>query len=633
MSTEPKLWNLSTLKSARYDASGAVEVDPNNPVVFSIPQFQRSLVWPESKQRDLVASILKGYPMGALLLTEHPQKKAVKLPNGSTVDATVYGIIDGLQRTNAITRHLRESLAFATEEAVEGAEFNAFHAALDAEAGGGIDADALMSSVVGWMSETKVPEPVSGFDFDTLLDSIAESLEITLSGTSKKALKQPANVLIQYIGKRVDISSYQIPVLVYKGPAANLPDIFEKINTAGTILSKYEVFAAAWVTTQVTVNDAEVQAAIARRYKVLEDEGFEVETGAGSIYSLFDYLHGLSQVLGERYPLLFSAAEAKKNNLSGAFPLATLMLGRTLDKMSELHTFFPVDAAGHLDVGAFEQALLESAHLVSDYLEPHLAFKFMSDSEAPAHSELQVVSMIAAVAANLFDHSKGFVDRGSKSVRNKLKKQFQEALPQHYIYDIIRQYWRGSLYTYAAERVWNGSAPSKVYTANVDATSFDAALKTLETEQAAKVSHNRSNVTAFDRVFLKFVYSRKVSVADQAAHKFDVEHWLPIKRLQELTKNTDPWPMGMMGNLGVLTAGSNRRKKDETVSEYLGRKTRKPKPAEITLIKKMLFVPPAEFSIPVGSDGKDAMSRAQYDKVVRKNWNAMCKDLKKHIGL
>ena len=32
MSTEPKLWNLATLKSARYDASGAVEVDSNNPV-------------------------------------------------------------------------------------------------------------------------------------------------------------------------------------------------------------------------------------------------------------------------------------------------------------------------------------------------------------------------------------------------------------------------------------------------------------------------------------------------------------------------------------------------------------------------------------------------------------------------
>lgn len=632
MSTEPKLWNLSTLKSARYDASGNVDVDLNNPVVFSIPQFQRSLVWPESKQRDLVASILKGYPMGALLLTEHAQKKTVTLPNGQTVDATVYGIIDGLQRTNAITSHLRESLAFATEEAVEGVEFNVFHTALDAEVGGGIDADALMSSVVGWMSETKVPEPVSGFDFDTLLDSIAASLEITISDPSKKALKQPASALIQYIGKRVDISNYQIPVLVYKGSPANLPDIFEKINTAGTILSKYEVFAAAWVSTHVTVNDADVQAAIARRYKVLEDEGFEVETGSGHVYSLFDYLHGLSQVLGERYPLLFSAAEAKKNNLSGAFPLATLMLGRALDKMSELHTFFPVDASGHLEVDAFEKALLESAKLVSEYLEPHLAFKFVSDSEAPAHGELQIVSMIAAVAANLFDHTKKFADRGSRPVRTKLKKQFQEALPQHYIYDIIRQYWRGSLYTYAAERVWNGTAPSKVYAKTVDATSFDAALKTLETEQAAKVSHRRSNVTAFDRVFLKFVYSKKVSVADQAAHKFDVEHWLPIKRLQELTKNSDPWPMGMMGNLGVLTAGSNRRKKDETVSEYLGRRTKKPKPAEVALIKKMLFVPVAEFSIKkVG--GKDKMTRAQYDKVVKKNWDAMCSDLKTHVGL
>ena len=54
---------------------------------------------------------------------------------------------------------------------------------------------------------------------------------VTLTQSNVQALKAPANALLQYIGDRVDISAYQIPVLVYKGSPAHLPDIFEKEST------------------------------------------------------------------------------------------------------------------------------------------------------------------------------------------------------------------------------------------------------------------------------------------------------------------------------------------------------------------------------------------------------------------
>ena len=286
MSTEPKLWTLSTLKSARTNGAGKHEVDPSNPVVFTIPPFQRSLVWPEAKQRDLVASILKGFPLGALLLVEYPDKKTVDLPNGTQVAASNYGIIDGLQRTNAIVSHLRASLAFATEEAVSGQAFDDLHAALEQETGEELDATAVMDGVIEWMVETREPDVTKGFDFDTMLTSLATSLVLSLSAAQQSALKPKANALLAHIAGRVDISHLQIPVLVYKGPSAYLPDIFEKINTAGTMLSKYEVYAAAWVSTEVEITNAKVRNAIARRYKRLEDEGFEVETvGTKHIYS------------------------------------------------------------------------------------------------------------------------------------------------------------------------------------------------------------------------------------------------------------------------------------------------------------------------------------------------------------
>lgn len=636
LSTEPKLWTLSTLKSARANAAGEFEVDPANPVVFTIPHFQRSLVWPEAKQRDLVASILKGFPLGALLLVEYPAKKQIQLPNGRTVDASNYGIIDGLQRTNAIVSHLRASLAFATEEAVSGPAFDGLHAALEREMGTRLDATAVMDAVVEWMVETREPDVTKGFDFDTLLTSLTRSLGVPLSAAQQSALKPRANALLSHIAGRVDISHLQIPVLVYKGPSAHLPDIFEKINTAGTMLSKYEVYAAAWVSTEVEVANTKVRSAIARRYKRLESEGFDVETVGGSnIYSLFDYLHGLSQVLGETYPLLFSKKDAVENKLSGGFPLATLMLGHALDKMADLHDLFPEHPTipNRLLVDAFETALFEAAQFVNDVLSPFLAFKFESDGDNPAHGELQIVSMVAAVAVNLRDPNDSFKPRGTKPARKALEKKFKTALPQHYIYDIVRQFWRGSLYTYATERVWSGANPSKSYSVNVDPSSFESALNTLYSEQMASPSHRRSNIKTYQRVFLKFVYSRKVSVQDQAANKFDVEHWLPVKRLQDLTARKEPWAMGIMGNLGVLPRTTNRIKKEETISEYLARTSKRPTPTEVALIKKMMFVPAHSIAFQKDPTGNDKMSQAQYNALVRRNWDAMCRDLKNNIGL
>lgn len=633
MGTEPKLWPLSTLRSARADSNGNLEVDPSNPVVFRIPRFQRSLVWPEEKQRALIASILKGFPFGAMLLVEHDKKRTVTLANGKTVNATEYGIIDGLQRTNAIVEHLRRSLAFATADAVEGTAFDDFHTTLQAELLISVDTEKLMDAVVAWMHATEAPDITAGFDFDTLITEVAAQLSLTLPTSAAAALKPKANALLKHIEKAVDISNLQIPVLVYNGPTEYLPDIFEKINTAGTVLSKYEVYAATWVDSTVPVTRPEITSAISRRYAVLENEGFDVEVSAasGKDFSLFDYLHGLSQYLGERYPNLFSSREAKRNKLSGAFPLATLMLGQPLSEMKNLHNLFP-ESGGKLIVDDFEQALFEAADLLANILKPYLAFKFTSDGESLAHGELQMVSMIASVATHLFDHTKGFQPRGTAAARKRAKKAFELAIPQHYIYDIIRQQWRGSLYTYAAERVWDGTSPAKTYITPVESASFDSALSTALSEQLADASHKRKNVTAADRVVLRFLYSPKVTVQTQAAHNFDVEHWIPVKRIQGMTAGSDPWPMGALGNLGVLPQGPNRIKQDETVTEYLGRTKKPPSPAIAKLVRSMTLVPVASISIPQ-KGGKDAMTRAQYERFVKKSWAAMSKQLKANLGI
>lgn len=633
MATEAQLWYLESLRSARSDELGNLDVDEHKPVVLTIPAFQRTLVWSPEKQRNLIASILKGFPIGAILLVEHAEKKSVTLPSGKTVMATNYGIIDGLQRTNAIVEHLRQSLHFANADVLDGNSFDSFHAALSEYATQELEAEKVTDSVTSWMHETRVPNETAGFDFYTLLTRVVADLELPPPSSADIAwLKPAASALVKHIREAVDISKRQIPVLIYSGPGEYLPEIFEQINKAGTTLTKYEIYAASWVSTTVTVNEPKIRDAIARRYARLTDEGFTVEVDTiGPEYSLFDYLHGLSQYLGELYPRLFSKPEARKNRLTAAFPLATLMFGSALDKMGELETYFP-KVEGRLQVDAFQAALISAVEVVDKILAKHLALQMTGEGDPIAHGELQIVSIIAAVASHLYDHTSGFGERLSSSARSELTKKFSRAIPQHYIYDVLRQQWRGSLYTYAYERVWDKGAPSPTYVQPVEAISFDSALATSLREQLAEVSHSRKNITAADRAFLKFLYSPIVSVSEQSEHKFDIEHWIPVGRIQKMTQGKAPWPIGALGNLGVLPAGPNRIKKEETVDEYLNRSSRKPTPEVASLVRKLILVDPSDLAINK-IDGVDAMTQAQYVAAVSTNWSRMCIRLKTNLAV
>ena len=99
-----------------------------------------------------------------------------------------------------------------------------------------------------------------------------------------------------------------------------------------------------------------------------------------------------------------------------------------------------------------------------------------------------------------------------------------------------------------------------------------------------------------------------------------------------MTKGSDPWAIGALGNLAVLPAGPNRIKKDETVTEYVGRTVKPPKPAVITMIRKMILVRFASVRIPQKA-GADAMTKAQFDAFVKANWAAMTNLLKTNLGL
>ena len=667
MPTESELWCLKDLWSAMNDPS--IGIDSLEPRVFTVPQFQRRLVWPETKKEALIQSILEGYPIGCLLLYRHPLKKTIEIPGGQSIEAEEYGIVDGLQRTDTIVSHLRNTLIQIAPEMLMGLNFDAMHSGLEEQAGQQLLAERVLEVMLNWMKERQSPSD-AGYSPTPLIKRLFE--DVLGKGPDAAAfiqLDQVVKALLDHVKDRVDISEQKIPVLVYTGDKADLPEIFERINTQGTALSKYEVFAATWSYVHVSLDGnyaKEVEEQIELRANKLTDAGFTLADA--DHVTLFDYLDGLSQVIGKKFPMLFSSDKAEAGELSVAFPLATLIHGFSLSDMADLDRIFPVEN-GKVSVSRFEEVLRAALDVVGSALGHRLAFSFDGEGGGIDHAEYQMISLVGAASAALFDPNKGLAERHDMKEKKKTITVLKKTIPQHFLYDAVRRRWRGSLYSYATEDCWsltrtvdlkvsptkqNTATESRVILAPVSALLMRNAMQALGEEQIGKRSTSRQNVSAVERMILRLIFSKLVSVEDQVKYKFHIDHLIPVAMIlgsnptskgsksvikplmSNAERNSGGWPISALGNLSVLPSKVNLKKSAMALGDFM----RKSPSGEFVQnatkdlsADEVAFVEQKAVSIPIDrfapTDGK--MSRINFEATVRDHWNEMSELLIKSV--
>ena len=70
-----------------------------------IPRFQRGKRWKSKQEDKFIDSIRRGYPVGTLLFY-----KTIEQQDGTAKE--VYTLVDGLQRSTAIFRYMKEPMKF-----------------------------------------------------------------------------------------------------------------------------------------------------------------------------------------------------------------------------------------------------------------------------------------------------------------------------------------------------------------------------------------------------------------------------------------------------------------------------------------------------------------------------------------
>lgn len=190
---------------------------------LKIPDFQRSFVWKKQKKVQLLESLFKGFPIGAITLYK---------------DVECYYIIDGLQRINTLTEYLTNPNSIIS--------FRDYYKEIADE----IEKFILKNRISINMSVLKKHIKLWYENLNSLYEFEKFSLlfnYLQQNNTLKKQLDiELVEALQEILVKKIRISDEDIAIIIYSGDKDNLPELFKNINTGSVGLSQYEILQSVW---------------------------------------------------------------------------------------------------------------------------------------------------------------------------------------------------------------------------------------------------------------------------------------------------------------------------------------------------------------------------------------------------
>lgn len=195
-----------------------------------VPMFQRGASWGEDQEKSFIDSVIKGFPVGTMLFYKRIEE-----------NKEIYILVDGLQRGNTIKKYMTNPYKLYLE--------------------GGIP-DEVCKEILGHIGVSpekeylsKIYECITNYIKTSDLSKnpqyyeLAKDISDLFNGGVEPISDIIKTVETFFEEKKVllnEIARTDIPVVVYEGDEDNLPEIFNRINSQGTALDKYEIYAAAW---------------------------------------------------------------------------------------------------------------------------------------------------------------------------------------------------------------------------------------------------------------------------------------------------------------------------------------------------------------------------------------------------
>lgn len=527
---------------------------------IDLPKFQRGISWSAGQQARLISSIRQGFPIGAVLLAKK-----------SGTNESQYSIIDGLQRTTALNRFSEDPRSFiGTADHEFDEDWKEFVRWVGKRFSG---ADVSEADVSSFLHAYLRSVDVADFDTHELYGAIESQFKVAGAALiSDSELRRRAKALFESMRGAFDISQCPIPVILYSGDARHLPDIFERLNSQGVKLSKYQIFAATWQKPFQFHNPELRNATQAFYLSRLEESDINIDgveqDGLPIELTLFDYLTGLSSVLTKRFPLLFAPGWSSHI----AYGIACVAHGCAIGKMAELEDKFVRLPDGHPATEEFAKSLLAVCEDVNRALSGRLSLRLNSSADQtvqfPQHTEFQISTIVTRLLVEHFNR-----DDWSERVPLAKRKGQDQFVRRWYLYDRLREAWGNAGDSQFYRLVWDvvGEKLTPRRT-TLEPTSNEDLERVLDAwyEQDMKSRDRvRVNVVSDTKLVLRYFYYSKHSVRHEVENKFELDHIVPIswwrkffKVFENDLKNSEEacGPINSIGNLCLMTASDHNSK-------------------------------------------------------------------------
>lgn len=539
---ECKNWTLR-------DLSNALRNKENAGKRIVVPMFQRGKRWDNSRKKFFIDSLESGYPVGSMLFYE-------KIEEG----LSIYILVDGLQRSSCIREYMEHPTQFLSDDSIS--------------VGVGKEILEAMGCEVSKEDSIKIREKLISFikqqetlnvQFYKIADKIVREYRASYD-SMERVIDIIDKAFKEWKDQFDNIATTEIPVLIYSGEEENLPEIFDRINSKGVALDKYEIYAASWpLSKRFIIENEQIIDYIIKKYDLLESSGISVadynreHLRTNRSVTAFEYLFGLSRYLVNQYEILHFNTSLEDDEVNPlAFELVNACLNDS-NKMPSLHEHF----ANSDSVNQFEKALTEAIEFVESSLSTITRFKGNTRKTSRIlHARYQILSMVSTTFRemyNLTDYTK-FKDSWDASRKKLMAKQ----LLCYYVYDIITREWKEG----GNNKIFKFLRPNR-YLTDITYKMWTAAIDNYFERTMQRRECSRPNTTENEEyVILNCIYMHTFTAKDQlSSDTFDIEHIAPKKQMEKLIKacKGSNWglPISTIANLCYLPVYANRSKKDK----------------------------------------------------------------------
>ena len=505
---------------------------------FMIPKYQRGYKWNPQKRDDLIDSILKKYPIGAIIIWRHED---------------IDYILDGQQRTRSLLKIREKPFSDMSEETFFLHFINKKLSKIEIQ-------KFRKTKILQTLRDKKIEDlfakekyKENGYIMKLIMDKENPLLEL---GVDNEVLTKKLKTYVDdfYNGNFLSIPAIEI----YDSNEEDAIEIFSRLNSKGIALTKIEKLAAKWSNKIIEIHNKELLQMISNIYEIDDSKDVRdtnkntpLELIQAILLKSFDGTDFLKKTFVEEKK---GISFLKSNHIEQLLWIFRVMIikengkevkGNLLDddktdvKMGQ--EIFDI-------VAKDEERVIVLGNLLNNawkQMEEKCKIILKKHNSKYIFSSISVnllISMASQILIKLID------DKNYKA---------PDFLQLVLIKEIINGSYMSSTTTVVKQTIENNEYLK-------EALLTDVKVKLIEANDSQKNEYNKKKgFHKISKLVISIVYS---SYSENKSPNFDYDHIMPKQflKINNLSKGQNS-----IGNCGILTSSINRGKKDDVDIENL----------------------------------------------------------------